>query len=136
MYTDAIAYTWDGTIPDLYQLVKVAYQAIKKANPNAKVVLPGLTYWYDKEGGRPLYLLRYMDVASHDPTAAQNGDYFDIVDIHQYINPLNIYAAATVYQRAMAQFRVVDKPVLVGESNIVTDDDPMNIITPAFHATM
>jgi len=136
LYTDAIAYTWDGTIPDLYQLVKVAYQAIKKANPNAKVVLPGLTYWYDKEGGRPLYLLRYLDVASHDPTAAQNGDYFDIVDIHQYINPLNIYAAATVYQRAMAQFGVVDKPVWVGESNIVPDDDPMNIITPAFHATM
>jgi hypothetical protein len=136
MYTDAIAYTWDGTIPDMYQLVKVAYQAIRKANPNAKVVLPGLTYWYDKDGGRPLYLARFMDVASHDPTAAQNGDYFDIVDIHQYTNPLNIYAAATVYQRAMAQFGVVDKPIWVGESNIVPDDDPMNIIGPAFHATM
>src|ERR1051326_5621799 len=42
MYSDQIAYTWDGSVTDLYQLVKVAYQAVKKANPNAKVVLPGL----------------------------------------------------------------------------------------------
>ena len=42
MYSDAVAYTWDGTITDLYQLVKVASQAVKKANPDAKIVLPGL----------------------------------------------------------------------------------------------
>ncbi|MGG7379635.1 hypothetical protein ACQ7B2_13085, partial [Escherichia coli] len=90
--------TWDGTISDMYQLVKVGYQAVKKANPQAKVVLPGLTYWWDKEGYRPLYLARFMEAAAHDPTAAQNGDYFDIVDVHQYSNPLNIYAAIKVYQ--------------------------------------
>ena len=36
MYNDAFAYTWDGSVSDLYQLVKVASQAVKKANPNAK----------------------------------------------------------------------------------------------------
>lgn len=135
MYSDQILYTWDGSISDLYQLVKVGYQAVKKANPQAKVVLPGLTYWWDKEGGRPLYLARFMEAASHDPTAAQNGDYFDIVDIHQYGNPLNIYAAIRVYQRALAQYGM-SKPIWVGESNVVPFDDPMNPIGPAFHATM
>jgi hypothetical protein len=135
MYTDKIAYTWDGSISDMYQLVKVAYQAVKKANPNAKIVLPGLTYWYDKDGGRPLYLARFMEAASHDPTAEQNGDYFDVVDVHQYINPLNIYAATRVYQRALAQYGM-NKPIWIGESNIVPDDDPMNPLPATFHATM
>jgi hypothetical protein len=135
MYSDQIAYTWDGSVTDMYQMVKVAYQAVKKANPNAKIVLPGLTYWWDKEGGRPLYLARFMEAASHDPSATQNGDYFDIVDIHQYSNPLNIYAAIRVYQRALAQYGM-NKPIWIGESNIVPSDDPMNPIGPAFHATM
>jgi hypothetical protein len=135
MVSDQIAYTWDGSISDMYQLVKVAYQAIKKANPNAKVVLPGLTYWWDQQLGRPLYLARFMEAASHDPTAAQNGDYFDVVDVHQYINPLNIYAAIRVYQRALAQYGM-SKPTWVGESNVVPDDDPMNPLPPTLHATM
>jgi hypothetical protein len=135
MVSDQIAYTWDGSITDMYQLVKVAYQAIKKANPNAKVVLPGLTYWWDQQLGRPLYLARFMEAASHDPSAAQNGDYFDAVDVHQYINPLNIYAAIRVYQRALAQYGM-SKPIWVGEANVVPDDDPMNPLPPTFHATM
>src|SRR5215471_5517990 len=135
LYNNQINYTWDGTISDMYQLVKVAYQAVKKANPNARIVLPGLTYWLDKEGGRPLYLARFMEAASHDPTAAANGDYFDIVDVHQYTNPLNIYNAIRLYQRALEQYSL-SKPIWVGESNVVPDDDPMNPIAPTLHATM
>jgi hypothetical protein len=135
LYDNKILYTWDGTISDMYQLVKVAYLAVKKANPNAKIVLPGLTYWLDKENSRPLYLARFMEAASHDPTAAANNDYFDVVDVHQYTNPLNIYNAIRLYQRAMDQYGV-SKPIWVGESNVVPDDDPMNPLPATFHATM
>jgi hypothetical protein len=135
MYSDNIAYTWDGSVNDLYQLVKVASQAVKKANPNARIALPGMTYWWDKEGGRPLYLARFLEAAAQDPTAAAHGDYFDIVILHQYSNPLNVYAAARMFQRALAVYGL-DRPIWVGESNVVPDDDPMNPIGPAFHATM
>jgi hypothetical protein len=135
LYTDSVLYTWDGTITDLYQLVKVASQAVKKANPDAKIVLPGMTYWWDKEGGRPLYLERFLEVAAHDPTAAAHGDYFDIVDLHQYGNPLNTYVATRVYQRALATYGL-SRPIWIGESNIAPMDDPGAPITPAFHATM
>ncbi len=135
LYNNQILYTWDGSISDMYQLVKVAYLAVKKANPNAKVVLPGLTYWMDKENARPLYLARFMEAASHDPTAAANGDYFDIVDVHQYTNPLNIYNAIQLYQRAMDLYGV-SKPIWVGESNVVPYDDPMNPLPPTLRATM
>ena len=55
--------------------------------------------------------------------------------MHQYTNPLNIYNAIRLYQRAMDLYGV-SKPIWVGESNVVPDDDPMNPIAPAFHATM
>jgi hypothetical protein len=135
MYNDGFAYTWDGTITDLYQLVKVASQAVKKANPNAKVALPGMTYWWDKEGGRPLYLARYLEAASKDPTAQPNGYYFDIAILHQYSNPLNTYAALRVFQQAMALYGL-ERPIWIGESNVVPHDDPTAPIGPAFHATM
>ncbi|HEV7662632.1 MAG TPA: hypothetical protein VGQ62_03785 [Chloroflexota bacterium] len=135
MYSDSVAYTWDGSISDMYQLVKVASQAVKKANPDAKVALPGMTYWWDKEGGRALYLSRFLEAAAQDPGAAGHGDYFDIVVLHQYTNPLNTYAATRVLQRALAVYGF-DRPIWVGESNIVPADDPMNPIGPAFHSTL
>src|SRR4051794_8413297 len=135
LYSDAVAYTWDGSISDMYQLVKVASQAVKKANPDAKIALPGLTYWFDKEGNRPLYLARFMEAASKDPTAAAHGDYFDIVTLHQYSNPLNIYAATRLLQRALTAYGL-DRPIWIGESNIVPDDDPMNPIESTLHGTM
>jgi hypothetical protein len=135
MYSDSITYTWDGSVTDLYQVVKVASQAVKKANPAAKIALPGMTYWWDKEGGRPLYLGRFLEAASHDPTAAAKGDYFDIVVPHQYSNPLNTYAALRVFQRALAMYGL-DRPIWVGESNVAPDDDPTGAIGPAFHATL
>jgi hypothetical protein len=135
LYSDQILYTWDGTVNDLYQLVKVASLAVKKANPEAKIALPGLTYWWDKAGSRPLYLARFLEAAAHDPTAAAHGDYFDIVSVHQYTNPLNTYVALHVYQRALGLYGL-QRPIWVGESNVAPDDDPSAPITPAFHATM
>jgi hypothetical protein len=135
MYSDTIAYTWEGTVADTYQLVKVGSQAVKRANPNARVALPGLTYWWDKEGGRSPYLARLLDVAAKDPTAAAHGNYFDIVVLHQYSNPLNTYAGVRVLERTLAAYGL-ERPIWIGESNLVPSDDPMNPIGPALHGTM
>ena len=128
-------YTWDGSVDDFYQLVKVASQAIKKANPNARVALPGLTYWWDKENGRPLYLGRLLDVAGRDPTAAAHGYYFDIVDLHQYTNPLNAFVAARVFQRALSQHGL-SRPLWMSETNVAPFDDPTGPTVQTFHATL
>ncbi|MGI9145472.1 MAG: hypothetical protein ACR2IK_02815 [Chloroflexota bacterium] len=108
---------------------------MKKANPDAKIVLSGLTYCWDKESGRPLYLARFLEAASHDPTAAAQGDYFDVVDLHQYSNPLNAYVATRVHQRVLATYGLT-RPIWIGEANIAPSDDPTGPIGPAFHATM
>jgi hypothetical protein len=135
MYSETIHYTWDGSITDFYQMVKVAYLAVKKANPDAQVALPGMTYWWDKEGGRPLYLARYLEAAAHDPGAAAHGQYFDIVLLHQYSNPLNTFAAVKVMQRVLTSYGV-DRPIWIGESNVAPNDDPGAPITPVLHATL
>jgi hypothetical protein len=135
LYLDGVGYTWDGSITDMYQLVKVASQAVKKANPDAKIALPGLTYWFDKQDNRPLYLARFMEAASKDPSAAEHGDYFDIVILHQYSNPLNVYVATQLLQRALTMYGL-QRPIWIGESNIVPDDDPMNPIGSTLHGSM
>jgi hypothetical protein len=60
-------FCWTGTVAEFATLQKVAYQAIKVANPNATVVLTGTTYWMDHEAGRVLFLERLLDTLSRDP---------------------------------------------------------------------
>jgi hypothetical protein len=135
LYTMALRYTWDGGEDDYYQLLKVAYQAVKKANPNARIALGGMTYWYDKLNNRVPYLERLLYLMAKDPTAAKYNNYFDIVTIHQYSNPLNIYAA-TVKFRKILDIYGLRKQIWIGESNVVPYDDPIGKIDKPLHATM
>ena len=114
----SIRYNWGGTPEDLYQHVKVASLAVKKANPQARIALPGMTYWWDKEYGRPQYLERFLQAAQRDPSGAANGYHFDIVTVHQYGNPLNVYAVSRLYQRMLEGYGM-RKAIWVGESNVI-----------------
>ncbi len=129
MYSDAIRFTWDGSVEDLYQLIKVAWLAVKKANPDARVILPGMTYWWDKEGGRELYLQRLLDVAAKDPSAPAHGWYFDAANLHLYGNPLSVFAATRVFQRTLAQYGL-SKPIWITEANVIPYDDPLSPLSP------
>jgi hypothetical protein len=125
MYTDQVLYTWEGSVEDMYQLIKVGYLAVKAANPDARVVLPGLTYWWDKEAGRRMYLDRLLDVAAKDPSAPSHNWYFDVANLHVYGNPLNVFAAATVFRRAL-DARGLKQPIWIDEANVIPYDDPRN----------
>jgi hypothetical protein len=60
------------------QLLEVASRAIHAANPNAKIVLYGDPYWYDK-GAFPSAVLAQLD--ADDPTNAQDG-FFDVAAVN------------------------------------------------------
>ncbi len=135
-YNPEVRNTWDGSIGDMYQLMKVGYLAVKKGNPQARVVMPGFTYFWDKEYGRQQYLESLLDQAAQDPTAAANNWYFDAVDAHVYGNPLNAFTVPTAYKRMLAA-RGLDKPVWIIESNAVPYDDPASPLPPIpFRASM
>jgi hypothetical protein len=124
MYLDPDDFhTFAGTPEDYAQVLKTAYLAAKSVNPDAKVVMSGFTYSWDKEAGRPQYLQRVLDALGGDPAAPRNNWYFDVVDAHTYGNPLNSYAVPTIFRRILRD-KGLDKPIWITESNVLVKDDP------------
>ena len=91
------------------------------------MVLPGLTYWWDKEAGRRMYLDRLLDVAAKDPSAPSHNWYFDVANLHVYGNPLNAFAAATVFRRTL-DARGLKQPIWIEAPHIVKHDGKADII--------
>lgn len=124
IYTESGEFhTFAGTPADYAQVLKVGYLAAKSVNPNARIVMAGLTYWWDKEAGRPQYLQRVLDAIAADPAAPANNWYFDVADVHVYVNPLNSFAVPLVFRRIMRE-RGIEKPIWIDESNVLIKDDP------------
>jgi len=117
------AHTWDGTEEQFARLQKVAYLAIKRANPEARVGLPGLTYWWDQAHRRPQYLERLLDVFARDPGAPANNWYFDAATLHLYNEPEGLYRAPVRFREIMAA-RGLDRQIWVNETNVTPYDDP------------
>jgi hypothetical protein len=129
-------YTWSGSVEDFYQLQKVAYLAIKQANPAARVALPGLTYWWDVQQERPQYFERLLDVAARDEQAPANNWFFDAAVLHLYNQPDQLYTAPALYRDLMAA-RGLNKPIWINETNVAPWDDPANPLPRAdFRATL
>lgn len=118
---------WAGTVDEFARMQVVGYQAIKAANPSARVILAGTTYWWDRENGRTQYLERLLTALQAAPGAAENNCYFDAVAVHQYGNPLNVYAVSVLYQRIL-RAHGLDKPIWVMESNVPPYDDPIRTL--------
>lgn len=123
LYRETYA-NWAGSVEEFAHMQIVGYLAIKRANPQARVVLAGTTYWWDVDNHRPLYLERLVGQLLADPAAAENNAYFDAVAVHQYSNPLNCFAVPLIYRRVLARYGL-SKPIWIVESNVVPYDDPL-----------
>ncbi|MGI8912711.1 MAG: hypothetical protein ACR2JY_02790 [Chloroflexota bacterium] len=121
---DTSKHTWNGSVSDYYQYLKVADQAIKAVNPTATVAVAGMTYWYDHVYNRQQFLDALLGVVMADPTARANGYYFDAVDAHSYSNPLNSYAEAMQFQQFLTNHGISGKQVWETEANVVPNNDP------------
>lgn len=128
--------TWAGSEEEYYLLLKSAYLAAKAANPAAKIIFGGTTYWSDALAGRKLYLERVLERAALDPTAKENGYYFDIVDLHVYSKSSDMFDIPKDYRDAMKRYGI-DKPLWIGEANVVPWNDPVAPMPPGgFRATL
>ncbi len=79
---NAMYNTWMGSLQDYYQLLKVGYQAVKRANPNATVVLAPYSFMRNKR-----WWQEFLNVASADPEGPANGYFFDVLALNLYRNP-------------------------------------------------
>ena len=117
------AHTWRGSEVEFARLQKVAYLAIKRANPAARVGLPGLTYWWDQAHQRRQYLERLLDIFANDPEAPANAWYFDAAVLHLYNEPEGLFRAPTRFREIMAA-RGLLRRIWINETNVTPFDDP------------
>lgn len=122
--------TWTGTTEEYYRLLKVAYQAIKRTNPNATVVLAPFSFHRNKG-----WWQEFLTIARADPEGPANGFFFDVMALNLYRNPHDVwdrmFGAPWAYypedrpgaQQIMSQFGI-SKPVWLTEINSMPYDDP------------
>jgi len=113
--------TWDGTVDDYAQLMRVAYPSIKAGNRQGKVALYGSPWWYDKGA----FVSRLLDAFAADPSAPANNYYFDVANLHMYSRANDIPRIIGWYQDQLAARGMGSKPVWIGETNAVPYDDPL-----------
>lgn len=125
-----------GSVQDYYQLVKVAYLAAKKANPQAVIHLGGMTHWHDVVYNRTPYLQRFLQTASQDPTARRNNFYFDVATLHIYFRTDTVWDIISLYRGVLRRFGM-RQAIWLNETNSPPYDDPqLPWQGPMFRVTM
>jgi hypothetical protein len=125
--------TWDGSVEDYAQLLRVSYRAIKAGNPSASVVLYGSPWWYDHGAG----LTRLLDVLAADPDARAAHYYFDVANLHMYSRANDIPRIIGWYREQLASRGIIGKRLWVSETNTVPYDDPLWLESKAgYRATL
>jgi hypothetical protein len=112
-------HTWDGSIEDFVQLLRVAYLSAKEANPEVVIHLPAMTYFWD-----PTYIDRFFEALAAQPDAAENNYFFDAATTHLYFQPDSIYEIITLFYETMAGRGMAGKAVWLVETNAPPIDDP------------
>jgi hypothetical protein len=132
---DNHARQWTGTLSQYYALMKTGYMAAHSANPNASVLMSGLTYWWDAAYGREQFFERLLRLIAADPSAPSHNAYFDAAVLQLYNNPRGLFDAPRIFHDLL-RMHGLDKPVWVNETNVVPWDDPVAPLTPDhFRAT-
>jgi hypothetical protein len=129
-------HTWDGTLDDFVQLMRVGYVTVKETNPNAVVHLAAMTHWWDAAYGRPLYFQRLLDALAADPNAVGNNYFFDVATLHLYFQPHFVFDITSYYYGLMAG-RGIWKPIWIVETNAAPSMDPAwPVADPRFHVSL
>lgn len=123
-------YEFDGGVQDYYDMLKVAYMAAKSVNPDCVIHLAGMAWWTDKNAGREPYLERLLEIAAWDADAYDYGFFFDVVMVHVYFSPLNVWNVIVETKGILEHYRLQGKPIWVDETNASPSFDPFAATPP------
>lgn len=112
------SYFWSGTSADYAQLLKVGYQATKAACPDCTVLFGGLHYWMN-----PSYYRWVLNLINRDPLAPQNNYFFDVMSVHFYSDPTNVWEKVREIRSGMAVYNVGDHPIWLTETGVPVWND-------------
>lgn len=105
---------WHGTPAQYARLLARTYQAVKRANPAAQVVLGGLAL-----GGRgvnPDFLAAILADPDHPATRS-----FDVMNFHFYGSRAEAARRMSVVRDTLARFGAADKPIWVTKAGYPSD---------------
>ncbi|MBA3875192.1 MAG: hypothetical protein H0X30_39205 [Anaerolineae bacterium] len=134
---DTYGFEFEGSLDDYYQMLKVAYLALKEGNPQAEVLLAGTTYWHDVNAGRRLYLDRLLERITSDPEAAAHNDYFDVASLHIYFRTETVYDIVRQTRQLLDKYGLKDKRIWINEMNAGPTDDPLwPVVRPQYQINL
>ncbi len=134
---DTYGFEFEGSIDDYYQMLKVAYLALKEGNPEAEVLLAGTTYWHDVNAGRRLYLDRLLERITSDPEAQAHGYYFDVASLHIYFRTETVYDIVRQMRQLLDKYGLKDKRIWINEMNAGPTDDPLwPVVRPQYQINL
>ncbi|MDQ4076682.1 MAG: hypothetical protein M3220_10610, partial [Chloroflexota bacterium] len=116
--------SWNGSVEEYVQLLKIAYQAAKAANPAAVIQLAATTYWWDAQYGREPYFTRLLRTIHSDPNAAANDYFFDVATAHVYFKPEQVYDLTHFFRQQLDVHGFANKPLWINETNAPPSSDP------------
>ncbi len=136
---NAIYSTFAGSAAQYYQLLKTAYTAAKRGNPNAQVIVAPYSYHRDmQEGGeqRLPWFAAFMAQVKADPAAPANGGFFDALALNIYRNPHDLWDRVhgggevallppnrSGFAQRLADIGLAGKPIWLAEFNAMPFDD-------------
>ncbi|HXF04639.1 MAG TPA: alpha/beta hydrolase fold domain-containing protein [Blastocatellia bacterium] len=112
---------WAGTAAQYAELLAVTYDAIKRANPDAKVVLGGLAL-----GGPPQQLNRNFLTEILNDARYPAARYFDIMNFHHYGSREEARQRMDDVRAALRQAGASNKPIWITETGYSSDPSQQN----------
>lgn len=119
-------FTWDGTVEDYVELLRVARRAARAANPDAVIHLAATTYWWDHQYGREQYFKRLLDAIVADPEAAAEDGFFDVASLHIYFKPQQVLEVTRYFRAELERHGLGHKPLWINETNAPPSSDPLH----------
>jgi len=104
---------WLGTAEEFVAQLKVFYQAVKDADPEAVVVVGGYNGIFNPPGTPP-FPGQEKGLAFFDKVLKDGADYFDVFDLRLYIDPYTIPARVDYMRRKMTDLGY-QKPIMCTE---------------------
>lgn len=134
--SNAVYNTWAGSAAQYYDLLRVASEAAKAANPTAKIVTSPYSYFRDKDAGGGDRLAWFEEFAAIVKT--RGADVFDIVALNLYRNAHDLWdryhgsvpiaaeaADRKGFRTRLDEIGATGTPIWLTEINAMPYDDPM-----------
>jgi hypothetical protein len=134
---ETYGFEFEGSLDDYFQMLKVAYLALKQGNPDAEIILAGTTYWHDVNEGRRLYTDRLLERIMADSDAVENDYYFDVLSLHIYFRSETVYDIVRTMRDLLDKYGLQDKRIWINETNAGPTDDPLwPVVRPQYQINL